>query len=95
MADFSEFPLHLYLVPGVLPLATSRGCTGKCMFCNERRIYSPYRRISTDSLKEMLIRIRDEYSPSRIAFADSLLNGGSNIFAGFLKVLKKINWKIR
>jgi hypothetical protein len=94
MADFSEFPLHLYLVPGLLPLVTSRGCTAKCIFCSERLLYSPYRRINNDNLKEMLIRIRDEYSPSKIRFADSLLNGSKKIFTGFLKVLRDVNWKI-
>ncbi|MFC1634064.1 B12-binding domain-containing radical SAM protein [Planctomycetota bacterium] len=94
MADFSEFPLHLYLVPGLLPLVTSRGCTSKCIFCSERLLYSPYRRISANNLKETLIRIKDEYSPSKIKFADSLLNGSRKIFDEFLKVLKQVNWKI-
>ena len=92
---FSEFDLHKYKHP-VLPLLTSRGCIGRCSFCNDWVMMRTYRfRSAQNILKEIQYHI--EYNHvTAFGFKDLLCNGDiSRLQALSALIINggiKINW---
>lgn len=74
---FSEFQLERYTAP-MLPLFTSRGCIGRCSFCNDWRTSVSFRYRSAHNVFEE-IKYHIEHNKIRIfSFKDLLCNGDIN-----------------
>ncbi|MBN3037895.1 MAG: radical SAM protein [Candidatus Omnitrophica bacterium] len=74
-ADFSDFDLFDYTAEE-LPIATSRGCINRCLFCSESRVWGRYRFRNAESVFAE-IKQQLSYYPfiKSFFFNDSLLNG--------------------
>ncbi|TAM38050.1 radical SAM protein, partial [bacterium] len=71
---FEEFDLRLYKYR-ILPLFSSRGCIGKCTFCNDWAFCSPYRfRSARNIFEEIKYQIANNHVKA-FAFKDLLCNG--------------------
>lgn len=73
-ANFSLFPLHLYLRRGFLPIAMSRGCIQKCSFCAERLLRPHF---ATKEPEAVVAEIKHQQQLHKIPhfiFHDSLIN---------------------
>ncbi len=68
--DLSGYPNKNF----VLPLYSSRGCVYRCSFCNEWKMWSPFRRLSSDRVIEWMNQLNRLHGAFRFYFADSLLN---------------------
>ena len=69
-----------------LPLQGSRGCTYKCTFCSETRIFR-FRK-GSDIKNEVLEQV-DKYGVTHFSFVDSLVNGSMPQFKIFVDEMAK------
>jgi radical SAM superfamily enzyme YgiQ (UPF0313 family) len=69
-----------------VPIQGSRGCTFKCTFCSETRLYR-YR--SPEKLIEDIIKLNKEYGVENFWFTDSLINGSISNFEKFVDIMNK------
>ena len=97
MPDYSDFSLKVYLEPNRLPMASSRGCPNKCIYCNEQPYWESYRFRSAESMIEEVKHQMSLYPGINfIDFQDSLCNGKISAiekFADYLMENKiKIQW---
>lgn len=74
--DFSIFQTEKHPL-FKLPLYSSRGCTNRCSFCNEWKLFFPYRKIVHTKLIENMKYMHQKYNTIRFYFVDSLLDGSS------------------
>jgi radical SAM superfamily enzyme YgiQ (UPF0313 family) len=77
-----------------LPIQSSRGCTFKCTFCSETRLY---RFKNNDKLLNDIKSLIDDTEIKNFWFTDSLINGSMSRFEDFVNVLSeekidKIKW---
>lgn len=72
--DFSDLHLDRYQ-PGLLPILGSRGCVGRCVICNERRYWQPFRNRSAASIVAEMEAHYANYGVDKFHFNDSLING--------------------
>ncbi len=73
---YNEYFLDSYIDP-TLPLLLSRGCIGRCTFCNDHVLARPFRvRDAEDVFKEILYHFRNKGVAS-YSFKDLLCNGDS------------------
>ncbi|MDD5119810.1 MAG: radical SAM protein [Candidatus Omnitrophica bacterium] len=71
---FKEFNLHCYGSRS-LPIFTSRGCIGRCSFCNDWPNSTPYRSRSARSIMdEIIYHIKNNHTKT-FSFKDLLCNG--------------------
>ncbi|MFH1771920.1 MAG: radical SAM protein [Candidatus Omnitrophota bacterium] len=70
--DFS--PLNLKAYSPALPVLSSRGCTHKCVFCSERKLYRKFRQHSAQYTVDQISYLQKKYSINRFIFCDSQLN---------------------
>lgn len=61
-------PLHW------LPVATSRGCTCRCHFCEEATLFRSFRRRSVRHVVAEIAINRERFQPRGVLFHDSLIN---------------------
>lgn len=95
--DYSDFSLAAYLEPNRLPMASSRGCPNKCIYCNEQPYWESYRFRSAESMIEEVKHQMSLYPEINfVDFQDSLCNGKISAiekFADYLIENKiKIQW---
>ncbi|MDD5089537.1 MAG: radical SAM protein [Candidatus Wallbacteria bacterium] len=74
--DFHDFPLDRYIQAQTFPLMAGRGCLNHCSFCEERRLFPGYRRMTDQVLFESLDQI-EASGGKRVIFSDSVLNPGA------------------
>lgn len=77
--DFSDFDFSMYREPFQIPIASSRGCINRCIYCDERTLWKRFRFRSGESLF-MEIKRQLERHPHVFFFEfhDSLVNGNIN-----------------
>jgi len=71
---FEECDLSEYPVPD-LPLMGSRGCTGRCVFCNDRIRAPGYRTRSAEHQVAELEYLKERYDTDFFIYNDPLMNG--------------------
>ena len=69
-----------------LPLQGSRGCTYKCTFCSETRIFRFRKGID---IKEEVLEQVNKYGVTHFSFVDSLVNGSMPQFKVFVNEMAK------
>ena len=93
--DFSDYLFTPYLSPTKLPMASSRGCPNKCIFCNEQPYWESYRFRSSDSMvNEVIHQLKLYPFIDFIDFQDSLCNGKVSAIEGFAEGLIKNKIKV-
>ena len=70
-----------------LPIQGSRGCTFKCTFCSETRMYR-YR--SPEKLIEDIIFLNKKYGAKNFWFTDSLINGSIKNYKRLVDTLNEL-----
>ena len=73
-------------IPKTLPIQSSRGCTFKCTFCQETRLY---RYKSFDKIITEMKEQSEKYGTEAFWFTDSLINGSMKKFEQFIEKLEK------
>ena len=71
-----------------LPIQSSRGCTFKCTFCSETRLY---RYKNNDKLLNDIKHLINDTEIKNFWFTDSLINGSMSRFEDFVNVLSEEN----
>jgi len=71
---FEETDLPLYEVPD-LPLMGSRGCIGRCVFCNDRHRTPGFRTRSAAHQADELAWLKERYDTDFFIYNDPLMNG--------------------
>lgn len=71
---FEETDLPLYEVPD-LPLMGSRGCIGRCVFCNDRHRTPGFRTRSAAHQVDELAWLKERYDTDFFIYNDPLMNG--------------------
>jgi len=88
--DFSILDLNGYPTKDfLLPLYTSRGCLFKCNFCNEWRMWRPFRQLKPERVIEWMRKLNRNYGAFSFYFADSLLNASMSWLEEFADKLIK------
>lgn len=95
-ADFSDFNLSEY-TEQELPIATSRGCINRCLFCSESRIWGKYRFRNSENIYAEIKQQLSQYPFIKsFFFNDSLLNGNVKMLDELCDLLIKnkinISW---
>lgn len=94
--DYSDFSLSPYLAPTRLPMASSRGCPNKCIYCNEQPYWESYRFRSAESMIEEVKHQLSLYPEiDFIDFQDSLCNGKISAIEKFAEYLIENRIKIQ
>jgi len=75
-----------YIKNLTLPIHGSRGCTFKCSFCSETRLY---RYKSPKNIVEDIIELNKKYGVESFWFTDSLINGSISNFEKFVDIMNK------
>lgn len=74
--DFSDFDFSMYREPFQIPIASSRGCINRCIYCDERAFWKRFRARSGESLfQEVSSQIKNHPHVFFFEFHDSLING--------------------
>jgi len=99
MPDYIDFDLKKYISQGkLLPLYISRGCINKCIFCEERKFWKPFRTKSGDQLFDEIKQLKAQFHDlEAIYFSESLFNGGIRQLRQFCHLLIesgiKVEWE--
>ncbi len=94
--DFSDFSFGPYVEPNRLPMASSRGCPNKCIFCNEQPYWESYRFRSGESMiEEVKHQLMLYPNISFVDFHDSICNGKMSAITKFAEGLLRNKIKIR
>lgn len=75
----------------MLPIQTARGCTFKCTFCSETRLY---RYKSAEKVRDDIVKLYNEYGYTDFWFVDSLINGSMKQFEKLIDLLNELPFKI-
>lgn len=74
--DFDDFDFRIYRNYGTLPIATSRGCANRCIFCNDRPFWKRFRFKRGELIfQEIECQLKRYPYIKKIEFFDSLVNG--------------------
>lgn len=86
--DYGDLDLSPYRNKNGLSLEFSRGCTGKCAFCNEKNFWKYKHKTAEKMLEEIRENIR-KYNTRSVTFTDSLINGNMEEFRKFVDLLNE------
>jgi B12 binding protein len=93
--NFSDFDLSLYS-ENKLPVASSRGCVNRCIFCNEFPFWKKFRSFSGDyifnNIKQLKLKFPRVYY---FEFHDSLVNGNIRALDRFCDLIIESGLKIQ
>lgn len=93
--DYSYFDFADYDIPNGVNFELSRGCTAKCVFCNETHFWKYRGRMSSSVVTEIL-DLYNNRGIDVIWFLDSLVNGNLKELRAFAKGIiasgAKISW---
>ena len=73
-------------IPKTLPIQSSRGCTFKCTFCQETRLYR------FKNFEKIIVEMKEQsekYGTNAFWFTDSLINGSMRKFTEFVRRLEE------
>ncbi|MDD5553838.1 MAG: cobalamin-dependent protein [Candidatus Omnitrophica bacterium] len=88
-SDFSDFDLRLYEMKGI-GIATNRGCSNCCLFCEEAMLLQPFRRRSALNIySELSFQFEKHPSLKYVFFNDSAINGDMRQFEDLADLLIK------
>jgi len=88
--DFSKLDLNGYPRKNFeLPLYTTRGCLFKCNFCNEWKMWHPFRQLKPKKVIDWMKELNRDYGAFRFYFVDSLLNASLPWLEEFSDILLK------
>lgn len=93
--NFSGFKLDEYQIKItnskelILPVATSRGCLGRCNYCSETNTWRKYRNRDVGGVVEEIKRNLNQYNSKYIFFCDSLINASNEWLINFCKKIKE------
>ncbi len=91
--DFSDLPLSdyppIFGVSPVLPIAASRGCPFKCVFCAERAFWRTFRQKRVENIIKEFRYYKDEYGGKLFYMTDSLINANLSWLEKFCDYLIK------
>ncbi len=95
--DFSDYRFDAYIENYKLPMASSRGCPNKCVYCAEQPYWETYRFRSSESMfNEAKIQMSKYPNITFVDFQDSLINGKVSAIEGFAELLMdnrlKVQW---
>ena len=97
MPVFDDFNLALYKHP-YLPIEFSRGCAGRCAFCNVPKLFSKPRKKSPERILDEMKRLSENYSFRIVSVVDPAAN---NFPANLLETCRLIskekinlNWSV-
>ena len=94
-ADYSDFDINKY-TKRLLPIATSRGCLGRCEFCNESPHWKRYRFRTAENIYNEIRFQLDKYPEIKeFWFNDSLINGNIRMLNELCDLLIKNKLNIR
>ena len=94
--DFSDFDLSLYLEKNKLPVASSRGCVNRCIFCNEYPFWKKFRHFSGDYIFNNIRHLKSKFHPVYFfEFHDSLINGNIPALERFCDLVIESNLMIQ
>jgi anaerobic magnesium-protoporphyrin IX monomethyl ester cyclase len=89
MPTFDEFNLNLY-TEQALPVMLSRGCSRRCVFCNDRSYHHSFRTVDVDSFIDGIQRYIIEYGTYAFSFHDAAINSDMNLCKSFCtKIIDK------
>ena len=91
--DFSAMPLSLYS-SSTLPIFLTRGCKGRCSYCNERELLGPFRYRDPEKVVEE-IKYWVEKGFTDFQFMDQAVNSDSQVFRKFLTLVKEAGLKFK
>lgn len=93
--DYSHFDFSDYDIPNGVNFELSRGCTAKCVFCNETHFWKYRGRMSSNVVTE-IVDLYNKNGIDVIWFLDSLVNGNLKELRAFAKGIiasgAKISW---
>jgi len=92
---FKKFPLHLYSVQESLAVEWSRGCIGKCKFCDFRVVTNFYKKKSPDRIVEELEYYVRNLNKKHFSVVDSSVNGDVKWLERICEELIRRNLKIQ
>lgn len=75
-------------------LVTSRGCPGKCAFCDRATFGNDVRFHSADYITEMMLRLQKDYGVKGVLFEDDNFMLSEERLHNFAELIKKKNIKI-
>lgn len=95
--DFSDYHFDAYIENYKIPMASSRGCPNKCVYCAEQPYWETYRFRSPESMfNEAKYQLEKYPNANFIDFQDSLINGKVSAIEGFAELLidnrLKVQW---
>ncbi len=95
--DFSDFDFSMYREPFQIPIASSRGCINRCIYCDERAFWKRFRSRSGESLfSEVSLQLKKYPHVFYFEFHDSLINGNIKELENFCDAIiaggLKIKW---
>jgi hypothetical protein len=94
--DYSDFSFAPYLDSTRLPMASSRGCPNKCIYCNEQPYWESYRFRSAESMiEEVKYQLQLYPEIDFIDFQDSLCNGKISAIEKFAEYLIENKIKVK
>lgn len=92
LPDYSHFEFNDYEMPNGATTELSRGCTAKCVFCDETHFWK-YRNRSGSSVFDE-IKYLYEHGVNYIWFLDSLVNGNLRELRSFCEDIKNSDMEI-
>jgi radical SAM superfamily enzyme YgiQ (UPF0313 family) len=92
--DFSDFPLHLYEKRD-LPVLFSRGCVGKCSYCNDYKITPKFRIKKPETLFEEIKTYKAKYGAYEFSFNDLLVNASLSRLENFCDLVIESKMKLQ
>jgi hypothetical protein len=94
LPDYSDIDFNLYEIPNGVNSELSRGCTAKCVFCEETHFYKYRQRSHADALRE-IEHLYHTKGTDVVWFIDSLVNGSLKELRAFCKGVIERGLKIK
>ena len=76
----------------MIPIQTARGCTFKCTFCQETRLY---RHKSAEKIRDDIKQLYEEHGVEQFWFVDSLMNGSIKQFSKVIDLIHELPYDIK
>jgi radical SAM superfamily enzyme YgiQ (UPF0313 family) len=94
--DFSDYRFDAYVENYKIPMASSRGCPNKCVYCTEQPYWESFRFRSSESMfNEAKYQLEKYPNATFIDFQDSLINGKVSAIEGFAELLMENKIKVQ
>jgi radical SAM superfamily enzyme YgiQ (UPF0313 family) len=84
---FGEFDLKLYIEHETLPILMSRGCIGRCTFCNDHYFSRPFRYRNAKNVVNEIKEHINRFGVTNFGFQDLAINGNVGALNSFCQIL--------